>query len=140
MAIRNELPRVLVTEDDDAIRRLLAMTLRRRRVDVHLARDGDEALAALKRKRWSVLVLDLMMPRVSGWEIVRWLRANPQCKPKSVIVVSAADRDILRELDTGIVNAIIFKPFDIHELGAYVKSAAYRDGHDQRHARVVTSR
>lgn len=137
MAARKDLPRVLVTEDDDAIRRLLAMTLRRRRIDVHLAKDGNEALEALQRERWSVLVLDLMMPRVSGWEIVRWLGANPQRKPKSVIVVSAADRDVLRKLDPGIVNAIIFKPFDINELGAYVKSAAYRDGRDQRRARVI---
>lgn len=138
MTVANEdLPRVLVTEDDDAIRRLLAMTLRRRRVDVHLARDGQEALDELQRATWAVLVLDLMLPRVSGWEVLQWLDAHPQRRPQSVVVVSAAGRDVLRGLDSTLVNAIIFKPFDVNQLGAYVKSAAYREGPDQRHGRVV---
>lgn len=137
MAPTKNLPRVLVTEDDEAIRRLLVMTLRRRRVDVHVAKDGSEALEALERERWSVLLMDLMMPRVSGWEVVRWLAAHPERKPQSVIVVSAAGPDVLRELDPTIVNAIIFKPFDVDELGAYVKGAAYREGRDQRRARMM---
>jgi DNA-binding response OmpR family regulator len=126
-----------VTEDDDAIRRLLAMTLRRRRLDVELATDGSEALAALQRERFEVLVLDLMLPRVSGWAVVQWLAANPRQRPRSVIVVSAADRDLLRRLDPTVVNAILFKPFDIDQLGAYVRNAAYREERDQRRARLV---
>lgn len=135
MPVRTTLPRVLVAEDDPAIRRLLGMTLRRRRMDVHLAADGQEALDALERERWDVLVTDLMMPKVDGWTVVRWLAAHPQRRPASVIVVSAADRDALRGLDPATVNAIFFKPFDVLQLGAYIKNAAQR--RDRRQARIV---
>src|SRR5436305_12495419 len=134
---RVEMPRVLVAEDDASIRRLLAVTLGRRRIDVEIATDGKEAIAALQKGRWAAVVLDLMMPKVSGWDIVRWMSAHPEHRPRSVIVVSAADREALRELDPTIVNAIVFKPFDVLELGAYVKKAAMRDGADRRRARIV---
>jgi two-component system chemotaxis response regulator CheY len=133
------MPRVLVAEDDAAIRRLLATTLRRRRLEVELAEDGAQARQALERERWDVLVMDLMMPHVNGWDLVRWLAAHPECKPGSVIVVSAADRDALRELDPGVVNAIIFKPFDVVQLGTYVKNAAQRNGQDRRRVRSLRS-
>lgn len=133
------MPRVLVAEDDAAIRRLLATTLRRRRLEVELAEDGAQAQRALERERWDVLVMDLMMPHVNGWDLVRWLGAHPECKPGSVIVVSAADRDALRELDPGVVNAIIFKPFDVVQLGTYVKDAAQRNGQDRRRVRSLRS-
>jgi DNA-binding response OmpR family regulator len=136
MGVKGAMPRVLVAEDDVAIRGLLATTLRRRRMDVELAQDGAEALAALERESWDALVLDLMMPRVNGWELLRWLASHPDRKPPSVIVVSASDRDALRELDPGIVNAIIFKPFDVLQLGAYVRNAVDHNGSDQRRARV----
>lgn len=139
MAVKPELPRVLVAEDDPAIRRLLSMTLRRRRLDVELAEDGQQALDALEREHFDVAVLDLMMPHVDGWGLVRWLSAHPDRKPASVIVVSAADRDALRDLDPSIVNAIIFKPFDVQLLGAYVRSAAEQHGRDRRRARRVRS-
>jgi two-component system alkaline phosphatase synthesis response regulator PhoP len=138
MAVTTTVPRVLVAEDDPAIRRLLGMTLRRRRLSVEMVQDGSEALEALQRERWSVVVMDLMMPGVSGWDVVRWLGEHPQHRPVSVIVVSAADREALRGLDPTIVNAIIFKPFDVLQLGAYVKSAAEQHGRDRRHARPVS--
>lgn len=135
MAVKPKNPRVLVAEDDAAIRRLLAATLRRRRLDVELARDGAEALEALQRERWNVVVLDLMMPRVDGWDLVRWLGAHPERRPSSVIVVSAADRGALLDLDPTIVNAIVFKPFDVVQLGAYVRNAAQHGERDRRKAR-----
>lgn len=139
MAGRTTLPRVLVAEDDAAIRRLLATTLRRRRLEVEVAEDGAAALRALERARWDVLITDLMMPRVTGWDVLRWLREHPERQPASVIVVSATDRELLRELDPTVVNAIIFKPFDVLQLGAYVKNATQRTGRDRRRARPVRS-
>ena len=132
-------PRVLVTEDDPAIRRLLLTTLRRRRLEVGEAEDGMEALQKLEHERWDVLVLDLMMPRMNGWELLRWLRAHPESCPASVIVVSAADREALSKLDPSVVNAIVFKPFDVMQLGAYVRGAALHGGRDRRHGRTVKS-
>lgn len=130
-------PRVLVAEDDPAIRRLLATTLRRRRLDVVLAQDGREALDALQREFFDVIVMDLMMPHVTGWDLVRWLGANPDRRPRSVVVVSAADREALRDLDPTVVNAIVFKPFDVLQLGAYIRGAACAGRPDRRRARPL---
>lgn len=132
-------PRVLVAEDDPAIRRLLGMTLRRRRMEVYLASDGEEAIDALERERWDAVVTDLMMPKVNGWQVVGWLAEHPEHRPASVIVVSATNREALRDLDPTVVNAIFFKPFDVLQLGAYVKHATQQDGGDRRRARVVQS-
>lgn len=115
------------------------MALRRRRLNTRTASDGSEALELLARQEWGVLVLDLMMPKVSGWEVVEWLAANPEKKPKTVIVVSAADREMLRRLDPTVVNAVIFKPFDIFQLTAYVKASCELHHGDRRSARTVAT-
>lgn len=130
--------RILVAEDDPAIRRLLGATLRRRRLEVELAENGALAIDALKKGGdFSVLVLDLNMPHVDGWEVLRWLAKHPERRPESVIVVSATDREALSGLDYTIVNAIIFKPFDVVQLGAYIKGAAQQGRRDRRRGRVV---
>lgn len=136
-AARTNPLRVVVAEDDPAIRRLLGLTLRRRGLDVQLAADGAEALAALQEQPASAVVLDMMMPEITGWEVVRWLAEHPEHRPPSIIVVSAAGPDVLRALDPTIVNAIIFKPFDVVELGTYVSDTVRRQSRDRRKGRVV---
>jgi CheY-like chemotaxis protein len=108
-------------------------------MEVHLASDGAEALDALERERWDVVVTDLMMPKVNGWQVVGWLAEHPEFRPGSLIVVSATDREALRDLDPTVVNAIFFKPFDVLQLGAYVKYATQQDHGDRRHGRLVRS-
>src|SRR5947209_7424491 len=78
------------------------------------------------------LILDLMMPTLTGWEVIDWLAAHRERKPGTVIVVSATERELLRQLDPTVVNAVIFKPFDIHQLGAYVKASCELPHHDRR--------
>jgi DNA-binding response OmpR family regulator len=113
---------VLIVEDDPAIRRLLDVWFTRHRLRVILARDGADALDALQRHDFAVLLLDLMMPRMSGWEVLDWLKEHPSHRPRSVIVVSAATSATINALDPSSVNAVVFKPFDVHELAAYVES------------------
>ena len=127
---------VLVVEDDAAIRRLLAVTLRHQGLHVTTARDGFEAIEQLKQHRFRVLILDLMMPRVTGWEVIDWLKGEPSGKPQSVIVVSATNREVIRELEPEVVNAIVFKPFDVNELAGYVK-ACCGPNDDRRVKRMV---
>lgn len=124
------IPDVLVVEDDAAIRRLLSVTLRHQGLQVTTARDGFEAIEQLKQRKFRVLILDLMMPRVTGWEVIDWLKHEPAEKPQSVIVVSATNREIIRELEPEVVNAIVFKPFDVNELASYVKACC--GPHDDR--------
>ncbi len=128
---------VLVTEDDPSIRRLIASALRRRRLGLATAANGAEAIEQLEQRKWSVLVLDLMMPGVSGWEVIAWLREHRDRKPNTVIVVSAADRGALQDLDPTVVNAVIFKPFDVVQLSAYVKASCDLGREDRRRSRMV---
>ena len=128
---------VLVAEDDPSIRALMASAFRRRKVQMAMAANGIEALEQLQSQEWLVLVLDLMMPEVNGWDVISWLAANPERKPRTVIVVSAADRELLQDLDTSVVNAVIFKPFDIMQLSAYVKASCELPHPDRRRSRIV---
>lgn len=131
--------RVLVAEDDAPLRQLLVTTLRRRYgTAVDAARNGAEAIELMRSgPRCGVLVLDLMMPTKSGWDVIAWLAENRERLPRSVIVVTAADRVILREIDPGVVNAIFFKPFDILQFGAYVQAACELGRDDRRKGRLV---
>lgn len=129
---------VLVAEDDSSIRTLIGSALRRRRLQLTTATNGAEALELLQNQEWLVLVLDLMMPAVTGWDVIAWLAAHPDRKPKTVIVVSATDRALLNDVDPAVVNAVIFKPFDVMQLSAYVKASCFLSHPDRRRSRIVT--
>jgi DNA-binding response OmpR family regulator len=120
-AKRRHAPCVLVVEDDDPLRKLLTVTLEREGLDVASVKDGAEAIGCLDRHEYRVVVLDLMMPRVSGWDVIDWLKEHPSSLPRTLIVVTAADRNVFAELEPGIVNAIIVKPFDTYEVAGYVR-------------------
>lgn len=130
---------VLIAEDDPSIRALLATALRRRRLQTATAVNGAEALQHLKDQEWLVLILDLMMPAVTGWDVIAWLAEHPERKPKTVVVVSATDRALLQQLDPTVVNAVIFKPFDVMQLSAYVKASCELTHLDRRRSRIVVS-
>jgi DNA-binding response OmpR family regulator len=127
---------VLVVEDDDPLRKLLTVTLEREGLDVTAVKDGAEAIGCLDRHEYRVVVLDLMMPRVSGWDVIDWLKEHPSSRPRTLIVVTAADRNVFAELEPGIVNAIIVKPFDTYEVSGYVRrccdAAVDRDRRSKR--------
>lgn len=129
---------VLVAEDDPPLQKLLAAALRRRRIDVAEVGNGRDAIARLESEKWTVLLLDLMMPTTSGWEVIDWIAAHRDRAPGSVIVVTAADRAVIRELDPTVVNAIIFKPFDVFHLAAYIKAMCELGRPDRRNRRIVT--
>lgn len=130
---------VLVVEDQPMLSKLVVTALRRERLSVDTAGDGAAAIRHLENGSYCAIVLDLMMPGVSGWDVIRWMGEHPDKKPRSVIVVTATDRDVVNELDPLIVNAIIFKPFDVFELSAYVRACCtFNARRDRRSRRIVT--
>lgn len=130
--------RVLLAEDDDAILRLLAITLKRAGLIVDTVRDGAEAIQLLGQRRYDALISDLMMPNMSGWDVIRWLQKHPDDRPQSIIIMSAADRGVMRGLDPNVVNAIFVKPFNAMDLSAYVSACCqHRIGRDRRRSRLV---
>jgi two-component system, OmpR family, response regulator CpxR len=106
--------RVLIVDDDDAIRALLFTILRRRRFAVDAARNGVEALSRLRRCQYAVILLDLMMPMKSGWEVLDELQKLPAAARPVVIVLTAGNEP--RDLDPKLIAASISKPFDVEML------------------------
>ena len=79
-----------------------------------------------------------MMPRTNGWEVISWLKEHPAKRPRTLIVVTAFDQAVFAALDPELVNAIIIKPFDIDELGGYVRrSCEVALEKDRRAKRVI---
>ncbi|HEX3583429.1 MAG TPA: response regulator [Thermoanaerobaculia bacterium] len=129
---------VLVADDETPLLKLMATALEHDGLSVATAHDGAEAIECLSKNEYRVVLLDLMMPRVNGWDVIKWLKAHPDRRPYSLVVVTAADRNVFADLDPEIVNAIIIKPFDTWELTGYVKRCCEDDRHDRRSRRVVS--
>jgi CheY-like chemotaxis protein len=111
-----KIPRVLIVDDDPGVRTLLVALLAHRGYAHELAEDGDEAIARLRRSAPDAVLLDLMLPKMNGFEVLRFLRAErPQTLPR-VIVLTAASNATLRDFDTHGIRALVRKPFDINEL------------------------
>ena len=115
--------RVLVVDDDAAIRSMIVAVLSRDGYDVGEAFGGAEALEQIAWDGYDAIVLDLMMPVVSGFDV---LRAISQVRPNSrcVIAMSAASPQLLDAIDTTLVRTRLQKPFDIQKLLAAVRSCS----------------
>jgi adenylate cyclase len=106
--------RILVVDDDEAIRTLLFTILRRRGFAVDTAKDGADALERLGRCTYVLMLLDLMMPRVNGWQILDHLHTW-EAATRPVVILLTAGTDP-REIDPDLVVGSIRKPFDIELL------------------------
>jgi DNA-binding response OmpR family regulator len=103
--------RVLIVEDDDAIRILVETVLRRRGYAVETARNGVEALDQMQAAPFALVILDLMMPRMSGYEVLEHLGTQP-LRDRPLVLVLTAGIDA-RPFDTTLVIGTIHKPFDL---------------------------
>ena len=114
--------RVLVVDDDPSIRRMIMAALRREKYVFGEAANGKEALDAMRRDRPNIVVLDLMMPIVSGWDVLRERSTDPELLSIPVIIISAnRGPELATAMDKGIC-AFLPKPFDINALGSLVRS------------------
>jgi two-component system phosphate regulon response regulator PhoB len=119
--------RVLVVEDEEALATLLEYNLKREDFDVDLADDGEEALAKIDESAPDIVVLDWMLPKISGIEVCRRLRARPETKNIPVIMLTARaeEADRIRGLETG-ADDYITKPFSMNELIARIGAVLRR--------------
>lgn len=111
-------PRVLVCEDDDAIRKLVEVILHRCGCSPELARDGVEAIRALEAGSFSLVLLDLLMPRQSGYGVLSFLENRKPHLLSRVIVTTAFPHAFNEKLP---VAALLRKPFDVTELEVLVR-------------------
>ena len=119
---------VLIVEDDPALLRGLKDNFEAQNYCVHLARDGREGLAVALASPPDLLVLDIMLPKVNGFEICRALRANRLEMPIIMLTAKGQEEDIVRGLELG-ADDYVTKPFSIRELLARAKAfLRRRDG------------
>jgi DNA-binding response OmpR family regulator len=106
--------RILIVDDDDAIRALLSTVLKRRGLRVDTARNGVEAVAKLGERRYSLMLLDLMMPLMSGYQVLEHLGDESAASRPLVLILTAGLEP--RHFDTTLVVGTIHKPFDVELL------------------------
>jgi len=113
---------VLVVDDDPSIRRMIVAALKRDGYAFHEAGNGRDALELMREQHPDVVVLDLMMPILSGWDVLQERSHDQVLRSIPVILVSAnRDPEIASAVDKGVC-AFLPKPFDIGALSALVKS------------------
>jgi DNA-binding response OmpR family regulator len=115
-------PLILCADDDEDILSLVSLRLERAGFRVVQAVDGDAALEAVRAHRPTVAVLDVMMPRRTGYEVLATLRGDPTFAGLKVILLSARvqESDVERGIDAG-ADAYLAKPFKAGELVAKVQ-------------------
>ncbi len=113
---------VLVVDDDANIRRMIMAALRREGYRFFEAGNGKDALDLMRANRPDVVVLDLMMPILSGWDVLKARQRESDLERIPVIIISAnRDPELASAIDKGVC-AFLPKPFDIGALTALVRS------------------
>jgi two-component system phosphate regulon response regulator PhoB len=120
-------PRILVVEDEDALSTLLQYNLEKDGYDVDLASDGEEALTMVSEQAPDLVILDWMLPKISGIEVCRRLRNRTETRNVPIIMLTARgeETDRIRGLDTGADDYVI-KPFAMSELSARIRAVLRR--------------
>ncbi|TMH10817.1 MAG: response regulator [Betaproteobacteria bacterium] len=114
---------VLIADDEENIVISLEYLLQRDGYEVQVARNGQEALDAIARHAPDLVLLDVMLPRVSGFDVCQKIRENPAWQGVRVIMLTAKGRDV--EMNKGYAlgaDAYITKPFSTKELLAQIRS------------------
>jgi len=113
---------IVVADDEPSIRRMVAVWLRRHGYEVCEAEDGAQALQAMREGTADLVVLDLMMPQVSGWDVLEQRASDQSLLRIPIIVVSAArGPEVAKAVSAGIC-ALLPKPFELDTLRALIES------------------
>jgi DNA-binding response OmpR family regulator len=119
---------ILVVDDDPDIRDIVSFRLERAGYEIAQATNGEDALRLARERTPSLCILDVMMPRVNGFEVVRELRSDPstQSVPVLMLTASVQDKDVARGFEIG-ADDYLKKPFNTGELLARVAALLRRN-------------
>ncbi|MBC7327016.1 response regulator [bacterium] len=114
--------KILVVDDEKPIVRLVQVNLEHAGYEVVTAYDGKEALEKVEQEKPDLIILDVMMPQMDGFEVMQRLQANPKTRDIPVIMLTAKaqDADVFRGWQSG-VTLYLTKPFSPFELISFVR-------------------
>jgi two-component system response regulator VicR len=125
-----DVPRVLIADDDPAIRPLVVVICNRLGFICDGAPDGETALERIRSTEYDVVLLDLMMPKLSGFEVIEALHELPR-RPAVIVLTALGSKQTEGVVDGNVVHALIHKPFELDELTALIAQTA-RAMHEER--------
>ena len=128
--------RILIVEDDESISLGLRMNLEAEGYDVQVAADGEDGLTRAAAGGTDLVILDVMLPKMNGFEVVRQLRAKQATVPVIMLSARGAEMDKVMGLELGAEDYIT-KPFGLAELLARVKAVLRRDGLSRKRVEAV---
>ncbi len=119
--------RILVVDDEPSIASLVAQALKRKGYECSSAHDGDEALEVITQTHPDLVILDLMLPGMDGWEVCRRVKSDPELKNTPILMLTARrdEEDLVAGLEIG-ADDYMKKPFSLPELGARVMALLRR--------------
>ncbi|HYQ48082.1 MAG TPA: response regulator [Thermodesulfovibrionales bacterium] len=116
--------KILIIDDEPQIVRALELLMQREGFEIRSAGDGIEALHAIEDAAPDLILLDLMMPRMDGFELCQKIRSNPAWKNMIIVILTAKGRDIEREKGMALgADHYVTKPFSTREVVQLIKSA-----------------
>ena len=121
------MPKILIVEDDENIRQLLKLTLQSYQYDLVDFDNGQDAYDYLTKEVVDLAILDVMLPGMNGYDILKYIRSIPRLKDIPVLILSAKDKELdkIMGLDLG-ADDYLTKPFDMDELIARIVSLIRR--------------
>lgn len=113
-----EKKRILVVDDDPHISELVCVNLEAAGYEVDRAANGHEAIDRIAAARPDLIVLDVMMPEMDGWELCKTIRDDPECCDLRIVMMTARDTDRDKMIGKGVfgVDEYLTKPFDLGAL------------------------
>jgi CheY-like chemotaxis protein len=117
-------PAVLITDDDPGIRGLLRTMTVMTGCTVETAANGFEALQKMRAQSFDLLLLDLMMPMMSGYDVVDQMKTMEARPAVIVLTATHADATTLERLDGRVVSSILRKPFDVEAASDFIRVTA----------------
>ena len=115
---------MLIVDDDEPIRVMLSAIIKQNGFTVDTARDGIEAIDKLKKGKYDVVLLDLMMPKVNGYDVLKHLRENtPDLLKRTIVATAVPERELKTKLNDPVYK-VHSKPFELPQLLADIRLCA----------------
>lgn len=114
---------LLAADDDPALRALFQLAAAKVGVDATIVSGGREAVNAMKQRRYDVVLMDLNMPNLSGWEVLDFLRARYEARPRRLFIITGFRDQDISAADRELVTAALYKPIMLPDLRALIIAA-----------------